>query len=300
MQLDFQKPGKLIADMSDYVQTILAELLPEMRGKAKTPAANHLFNMDLKSAPIDKDRAEAFHCITMQLMYLSQRGRPDLWTAISFLSSRTSSPDEQDCKNLCRLTKYLDATIDLNLTLICDDSGIVTWWVDASYVIHPNMKGHTRATMSMGTGSPYSTSLKQKLITCSSTESELIGVHDILPQILWTSQFLNAQGYGVKCTMLKQDNKSSILLERNGCRSSSKRTKHIQIHYFFIKDKVDAGNIEIKYCPTEDMCGDYFTKPVQGNLFNKLCSLGWRDQRSVLEHEQGPNPGVRITYSEAV
>ena len=186
------------------------------------PAAKHLFNVDPNSPPIDKDRAEAFHRITMQLMYLSQRGRPDLQTAISFLSSRTSCPDEHDWKKLCRLTKYLEATIDLNLTLICDNSGVVTWWVDASYAVHPNMKGHTGATMSMGTGSPYSASLKQKPVSRSSTESKLIGVHDVLPQILWTSHFLNAQGYGVKCTVLKQDNKSSILLERNGRASSSK------------------------------------------------------------------------------
>ena len=95
------------------------------------------------------------------------------------------------------------------------------------------MKGHTGASMSMGTGSPYSASLKQKLVSHSSSESELIGVHNILPQILWTSHFLDAQGYGVKRTVLKQDNKSSILLEQNGRASSSKRTKHIQIHYFF-------------------------------------------------------------------
>ena len=222
MQLDFQKPGKLVVDMSDYIRTILTELPAEMRGRAKTPAAKHLFNVDPKSTPIDKDRAESFHRITMQLMYLSQRGRPDLRTAISFLSSRTSAPDEHDWKKLCRLTKYLDATVDLNLTLICDNSGVITWWVDASYAIHPNMKGHTGATMSMGKGSPYSASLKQKLVSCSSTESELIGVHDVLPQILWTSHFLDAQGYGVKRTVLKQDNKSSILLERNGRASSSK------------------------------------------------------------------------------
>ena len=213
MQLDSRKPGKLIVDMSEYIKTILAELPAEMRGKATTPAAKHLFNVDPNSTPIDKDRAEAFHHITMQLMYLSQRGRPDLRTAILFLSSRTSCPDEHDWKKLCRLTKYLEATLHLNLTLICDNSGVVTWWVDASYAIHPNMKGHTGATMSMGTGSPYSTSLKQKLVSRSSTESELIGVHDVLPQILWTSHFLNAQGYGVKRTVLKQDNKSSILLE---------------------------------------------------------------------------------------
>ena len=174
------------------------------------PTAKHLFNMDPKSTPIVKDRAEAFHHITMQLMYLSQHRRPDLWMAILLLSSRTSCTNKHDWKKLCWQTKYLDATIDLNLTLICDNSGVVTWWVDASYAVHPNMKGHTRATMSMGTGSPYSASLKQKLVSRSSTESELIGVHDILPQILWTSHFLNAQGYGVKRTVLKQDNKSSI------------------------------------------------------------------------------------------
>ena len=305
MQLDFRQPGKLVVDMSDYIRTILTELPAEMRGRAKTPAAKHLFNVDPKSTPIDKD-----HRITMQLMYLSQRGRPDLRMVISFLSSRTSAPDEHDWRKLCRLTKYLDATVDLNLTLICDNSGVVTWWVDASYAVHPNMKGHTGATMSMGKGSPYSASLKQKLVSRSSTESELIGVHDVLPQILWTSHFLDAQGYGVKRTVLKQDNKSSILLECNGRASSSKRTKHIQIRYFFIKDKVDAGDIEIKYCPTEDMRGDYFTKPVQGNLFTKLRSLlmnidpsspyGWQDQRSVLGHDSGLTPSVPITYSEAV
>ena len=79
---------------------------------------------------------------------------------------------------------------------------------------------------------------------------------------------------------------------------------------FFIKDKVDTGDIEIEYCPTEDMRGDYFTKPVQGNLFIKLRSLlmnidpsspyGWQDQRSVLGHDSGPTPSVPITYSEAV
>ena len=78
--------------MSDSIQTILVELPAEMWGKAKMPAAKHLFNVDPKSTPTDKDHAEAFHRITMQLMYLSQRGRPDLRMVISFLSSRASGP----------------------------------------------------------------------------------------------------------------------------------------------------------------------------------------------------------------
>ena len=60
MQLDFRKPGKLIVDMSEYIKMILAELPAEMRGKATTPAAKHLFNVDPTSTPIDKDHAEDF------------------------------------------------------------------------------------------------------------------------------------------------------------------------------------------------------------------------------------------------
>jgi hypothetical protein len=51
--------------------------------------------------------------------------------------------------------------------------------------------------MSLGKGSLYSTSTKQKLVSHSSTESEVIGVHDILPQLLWTAHFLQKQGIKV-------------------------------------------------------------------------------------------------------
>ena len=129
------------------------------------------------------------------------------------------------------------------------------------------MKGHTGGTFSMGKGSVYSTSSAQKLVARSSTESELIGVHDVLPQVLWTIYFLRERGYPVADTMLYQDNKSSILLERNGQESSSKRTRHIQLRYYFVKDQVDNGTVNIEYCPTKEMWADYFTKPLQGSLF---------------------------------
>ena len=67
-----------------------------------------------------------------------------------------------------------------------------------------------------------------------------------------------------------QDNKSAILLEENGKKSSSKRTRHLNIRYFFITDQVEKKNIQIEYCPTEDMVGDFMTKPLQGDKFKKF------------------------------
>ena len=72
------------------------------------------------------------------------------------------------------------------------------------------------------------------------------------------------------CTIVYQDNESAIRLEKNGRRSCSQRTRHIDIRYFYIKDLVDKGIIIIKYCPTELIIDDFFTKPLQGALFYRM------------------------------
>eukprot|EP00957_Ditylum_brightwellii_P111673 8517832-Ditylum_brightwellii.AAC.1 len=71
--------------------------------------------------------------------------------------------------------RYLRATINLPLTLEVDGSGVIRWWVDASFAVHQDMKGHTGAVMSLGGGAAYAASVKQKINTRSSTESELVG-----------------------------------------------------------------------------------------------------------------------------
>ena len=138
------------------------------------------------------------------------------------------------------------------LILSADGSGILKWWVDASYAVHPNMRGHTGGSLSFGRGFPIVGSTKQKLNTRSSTEAEVVGVDDFMPAICWTRYFLEAQGYGVKDNVVYQDNKSSILLEKNGKMSSGKHTKHINIRYFFITDHASKGELSIEWCPMAD------------------------------------------------
>ncbi len=76
---------------------------------------------------------------------------------------------------------------------------------------------------------------------------------DALLFILWARYFIEAQGYTVGENILYQDNKSTILLATNGRWSSSKRTKHINSRYFFIKDKVESGEVSIKHRPMTQM-----------------------------------------------
>jgi hypothetical protein len=116
----------------------------------------------------------------------------------------------------------------------------------------------------------YGTSTRQKLNTKSSTEAELVGVNDVMPQVLWTRYFLEAHGYGVHDSIIYQDNQSSILLEKHGRASSSKPTRHINIPYFFVTDQIASNKVSVQYCPTKEMILDYFTKPLQGVLFQKF------------------------------
>jgi hypothetical protein len=101
---------------------------------------------------------------------------------------------------------------------------------------------------------------------------------------------MEAQGYQVWDNILFQDNKSAILLEKNGKASSSKHTKHINIQYFFITDHVNKGNVSLVWCPTGDMIRDFMTKPQQGALFRKF-----RDQIMGVVPAQDPRPGKAIT-----
>ncbi len=132
--------------------------------------------------------------------------------------------------------EYLRGDRDRPLILGADNEGMLMWYVNALFAMHLNMCGYTSGGMTIGRGFPISVSIKQKLNTKSLTESELVGVDNMMPIIQRTSYFLLSQENGVIENLLLQDNLSSILLERNGKASSGKCTRHINMCYFFITD----------------------------------------------------------------
>ena len=94
------------------------------------------------------------------------------------------------------------------------------------------------------------------------------------------------QGYAMKI-FLGQDNMSAIKQEVNSWKSCGKKSRHMNVRYFLIKDRVARGEIQIDHCPAAEMDGDYFSKPLQGALFRKF-----RNRIMNLE-ESDPMGGVR-------
>ena len=81
---------------------------------------------------------------------------------------------------------------------------------------------------------------------------------------------MTAQGYKNVKGILYQDNMSAIRVEKNAQISMGRNTKHMEIRYFYVKDRVTGNNMEIRYCPTEEMIAGFLTKPLQGELFRKF------------------------------
>jgi hypothetical protein len=224
--------------MFDYVNEIInafdnAE--PNGGGTKSSAAPDDLFKVNEDCEKLLPEKAVEFHNLVAKTLYSTKQARPNTCTAIAFLTTRVRAPDKDGWNKLTHLMKYLRGTCTLPLILSANGTGILkSWWVDAAFAVHPNMRGHSGGGLSLGRGFPIVSLTKQKLNTRSSTESEIVGADDFMPAICWTRYFMEAQGYQVQENILFQDNKSAILLEKNGKASSSKHTKHVNIRYFFI------------------------------------------------------------------
>jgi hypothetical protein len=234
-----------------------------------TPAGDRLFQVrpPTEATFFPKEQAKhAFHHTTAQLTFLSHV-RPDIQPTVAFLTTCVKRPDNDDWGKLKRVLKYLTSTHFLRLTLFAKSLSKIIWYVDASHQLHDDCKGHTGSILTFGHGATTSSSTKHKIPSKSSCKSEIIGLYDKVGDILWTCQFLEAQGYNIKTNIVYQDNMSTLSLVKNGYVSSSKRTKHIKAKYFFICHFHNTGELDLHYCPTEQMWADVLTKPLQGAKF---------------------------------
>ena len=104
------------------------------------------------------------------------------------------------------LMEYIQGTIVLPLIFSIYKLLNIKWYVDAEFAVHKDMRSHTGGFMIMGKGGAYVNSRKQNPNTKSLTEAELVGVDDVLTQVIWTRYFLKEQGYMIHDNIIYQDN----------------------------------------------------------------------------------------------
>lgn len=205
------------------------------------------------------------------LLYLSKTTRPDISQAVNEASKKVENPGKQDIIALKKILKYLVGTKDKGIKFkINGDISMLNAYCDSDYANDIHNRRSTSGYAILFCEGPISWCSKQQpIVALSSTEAEYIAAADCIKETLYLKSFLT-ELINLKINItLNIDNQSSIQLIKAGY--FNKRSKHIDVRYYFIHEHYVKGNIIIKYCPTDQQIADILTKPLGKIKFEFHC-----------------------------
>jgi hypothetical protein len=221
------------------------------------------------------------HEVTMQnvpyrsavgaVMYLMVGTRPDLAAAVGVLSQFAADPCLTHWQALKRVLRYLQATPTHGIRFSNSDDGNPVGYSDADWAGDIETRRSTSGYVFVLNGSCISwRSKKQRTVALSSTEAEYMALSEATQEAVWLKSFLQELGElaGDDALTIREDNQGAIALAKNP--EFHKRTKHIDIRYHFVREKVEDGQVSLEYCPTREMLADLMTKAIPGPQFDAL------------------------------
>jgi hypothetical protein len=255
---------RIYLDQSRYIGEVLEDFDMSNCKPVSTPCDRSvILSKDMSPTTAEEQqsmKAVPYSSGVGSLMYIMTATRPDIAYAVSTLSAFMANPGQQHWKALKRVMRYLQDTRN-HCLILCGSSVELSGWCDADWA---NDKDTRRSVsgyiFSIGDGVISWQSKRQPTVAMSSTEAEYMAASSATREALFLHQLLSELGYNQPSVTLYCDNQSCISLSNNP--AYHQRTKHIDVHHHFIREKVERGQIILKYMPTEEMVADALTKPL--------------------------------------
>jgi hypothetical protein len=261
-----KRTGDVGVHQKGMIDKLLARYTTDKTREYDTPSASDLGDRNPDSRPLDNTKNFRSPC--MALMYLARLTRPDILNPVSVLATRTATPTEEDRGKLDRVFGYLKKTRTVGLRFRKGDRQLRVY-ADASHGFHPDGSGQGGIIITYGSAPIYSKSWKIRIITRSSSETELVCLEEASTFPVWINRLikdlkLDTAGPArlvvkIGAPVIYQDNKSTMLLAKNG--GSFQRTKHLMIKESFVRQGIKQKDFRICYLPTKAMLADWHTKP---------------------------------------
>ena len=268
MQLELKEEGTVV-DMSFYAKQLLdGRDLKEV----PSPSTKKTFEVDEDSPLLDEEQKKYFHSTVAKLLFMAKRARPDLLTVVSFLCTRVQGATRQDMGKLERVLGYVKATQNYVMILRAQTTQDIRAYVDAAFALHSDSKSHTGVMVYVGETLVYVSSKKQKCMSKSPTEAELIGLTDNLGFIELFQEFVEfLVGRELKTPIVFQDCSAVVTLVTKG--GGVTRTKHLRARMNLGKEMVDQERIQVVYVKAAEMKADGFSKPFDPAEFKKFAKM---------------------------
>ena len=218
----------------------------------------------------DQGRAE-YQSAVGGLMYAATNTRPDISMAVSRLTRHMSKPQAEHWEQAKRVMRYLKGTYSHTLVLGGGANKEVEVYVDSSFADEEGRRSRTGYVVRLGHSTVAWGSKLQHTVALSTVEAEYMALAVGVQEAVFMRQLMEDLGHKQQeATTIHEDNQGCIALANNNMTST--RTKHIDTRYHFTRERIQAGEVAVAYCPTKDMLADGLTKPLTGPRHSELTS----------------------------
>nr|GEZ74148.1 retrovirus-related Pol polyprotein from transposon TNT 1-94 [Tanacetum cinerariifolium]GEZ74152.1 retrovirus-related Pol polyprotein from transposon TNT 1-94 [Tanacetum cinerariifolium] len=268
-----QSPRGIFINQAKYAQKILIKHYITSCDSAGIPMATKHLDADMSGTPVDQTK---YRSMVGALMYLTT-SRLDIVHATCYCARYQAKPTEKHLTAVKRIFRYLKDTIHMGLWYTKDTSFELTAFSNSNHAGCPDSRKSTSGGIQFLGGDKLVSwsSKKQDCTSMSSAEAEYVSLSAFYAQVLWMRTQLTDYGFHFDKIPMYCDSKAAIAISCNRVQHS--RTKHINVRYHFIKEKVERGIVELFFVRTEYQLADLCTKALPEERFKYLIRrLGMR------------------------
>ena len=271
MSVERKPNGDVHVHQRGYIENLAKEY--DCQSSSTYPSNCNILNRDDKHEDMAPMDATDYLSLAMKIMFVATRCRPDCLFPTIVLAARCQQPTVEDYKRLLKIVKYLYGSREQSLIFRHNGPIKPRMFVDASFQTHRDARGHSGFVLfldNISAGILFK-SKKQKCVTDSSAEAELISLNEGVKHLIWMTGVLEELGVKTEYPIdVYQDNKSTIQMASNETVNFRGRSKFIDRKYFSVYQHVENNKINLVYVGTEAMVADFFTKAIVGNKFDSL------------------------------
>jgi len=265
-----RKAGTLTLSQPGYIKDLLSTFGMEHSRPVATPLDPGTSLPKITTTPTDAEQLPYRQAVG-KLTWAATGSRPDIAFSTSLISRHMSAYNKSHWSAVKRILRYLTGTVYLGLTFQRSPRGmILQGYSDADWGGDKDDRKSTSGYLFILCNAPVTwASKKQSTVALSSTEAEYLAASAATKEALWLRKLLTECGYPQsKPTIIFEDNQGCIAISQNP--SHHPRTKHFDIQHHFVREKVQSGEIILKYCPSDRMLADFLTKPLNRNKLTVL------------------------------
>jgi hypothetical protein len=267
MQISRSDDGSVCLHQAHYAKKMLEKFGLDEANPVQIPIDKDCYTND-SATPLTCDIP--YREAVGSLMYLATATRPDLSFSVGFVARNMQNPTINDWNRVKKILRYVKGTINQGIVYKRGETnGIMKAYCDSDYASDCASRKSTSGIVCKYAGGAITwKSRKQQSIALSTTEAEFMAACEAAKEVVWLTKLFEDISSLRETPVIQIDNQGAIKLIRNPEFHS--RTKHIDVKYCFIREKVQEGKIDVAYISTEHQIADVFTKPLAKERFQVL------------------------------